>query len=820
MLKTTANRTLSLLMSLILVAAFALPVPALAAQPRVEIENHTAGGQKAASGITIDGVDAPTPGKALDNMAQASTAEGDTWDIPVLWIDDNLQLATEAVEGRTYLPALAFFVPSGYSVEGGTFAVQLSESLTALFGSQEIVSVYVPSTGVTYLLPSSLKNFFTPPVASKAASGYAAATIATPEQPTTIATPEQPATEGEPAVGTPATQSLIDIYCAQTARDVFTDEDLSWFIDLVVNRLQPQAVNLLIDKFPAFSAAAQSGDLGERIGLYIYMNHGDKDGVHEHENASQALAYVAGDAAKFDGTYKFGYMIGIDLDDLTQKDSKQDDYRINPKTGKYILQRDGAHMRAFENTIVHEMFHAFTYDYNRTGMIGGTNAEDVVVNPDGSWKSEAQRNLYNSLHFPLWFIEGSASSVENVFQFRHGDFESVYPVMGPNATTKERTETMLEGYLDNTEITDDGLRLVDIGYSGMENGAINVDSVIPRYVTGYLATMYLSELAARSNESIGTSIGGTKENVTFSASKLRMGLNSILERLNNGETLDDIVNSVSTTTDENGKKVVLYKDTSDFEEKFIKGTRGKGEQARYNGDPHSLSFSVQFVDYLRSLEPKLDGTKTNGSILEDFDVKYTSPLDPKWEGESSYYKIVKSNRFEESTVPDSEALKTGGKTKGSAKPPKTEDELKAESPASEESQEILDILLDTAAAITSTEQALATKAAASKSSPESTAAANHAATDENAAAVAADARKAASGASSANSQPTGKKAATADDSSADEPTAASKSAATGKQMTGAKESGDDNTNAAASNSATSKNTPAKNDVNAAGKKAA
>ena len=47
MLKTTANRTLSLLMSLILVAAFALPVPALAAQPRVEIENHTAGGQKA-----------------------------------------------------------------------------------------------------------------------------------------------------------------------------------------------------------------------------------------------------------------------------------------------------------------------------------------------------------------------------------------------------------------------------------------------------------------------------------------------------------------------------------------------------------------------------------------------------------------------------------------------------------------------------------------------------------------------------------------------------------------------------------------------------
>ena len=76
MAKVTANRVLSLLVSFILVAAFALPASALAAQPQVEVENHTGAGQTAVSDISIDGVDAPAPAQEANGYAAgASTAE-------------------------------------------------------------------------------------------------------------------------------------------------------------------------------------------------------------------------------------------------------------------------------------------------------------------------------------------------------------------------------------------------------------------------------------------------------------------------------------------------------------------------------------------------------------------------------------------------------------------------------------------------------------------------------------------------------------------------------------------------------------------------
>jgi hypothetical protein len=51
-------------------------------------------------------------------------------------------------------------------------------------------------------------------------------------------------------------RGLIDIYCAQTARDAYTDEDLELFIDLILNKLEPQAVEMLLDRFPCLRAAA------------------------------------------------------------------------------------------------------------------------------------------------------------------------------------------------------------------------------------------------------------------------------------------------------------------------------------------------------------------------------------------------------------------------------------------------------------------------------------------------------------------------------------------------------------------------------------
>ena len=175
--------------------------------------------------------------------------------------------AIEAEQDRTYLPVLAFFVPDDYALEGSSLTVVLSDELTALFDAEEVISVYSEETGITYILPASLKSLFV-----RAASA--------------------PYTE-EQEDSEVAQPTLVDIYCAQTARDALSDDDLMWLIDLIVNRLEPQAVNLLLDKFPAFRAAAEKGEIGTRIGLYIYYEKGDKDGDPVHDGLSdEALAYV------------------------------------------------------------------------------------------------------------------------------------------------------------------------------------------------------------------------------------------------------------------------------------------------------------------------------------------------------------------------------------------------------------------------------------------------------------------------------------------------------------------------------------------------
>ena len=136
------SRVLSTVVAFVLVAAFAMPATALAVQTEVEVDNHAlAGDQPTVSGLVIDDVAAPNPGDTLDNTAKVTSAEGVEWEIPVLWVADNLELATEAQEGRSYLPALVFYLPQGFAMSGSVSKVALSDSLTELFGGSEVVSV-------------------------------------------------------------------------------------------------------------------------------------------------------------------------------------------------------------------------------------------------------------------------------------------------------------------------------------------------------------------------------------------------------------------------------------------------------------------------------------------------------------------------------------------------------------------------------------------------------------------------------------------------------------------------------------------------------
>ena len=112
------KRALSFLLAVILSLQTLVPSLAFADERPVQVDNHTASGEQAqeVSELRIDGVNAPRPGERLDDKATVTAVEGASWEIPVLWVRDDLSVVTEAAEGRTYLPVLAFFVPQEYSV--------------------------------------------------------------------------------------------------------------------------------------------------------------------------------------------------------------------------------------------------------------------------------------------------------------------------------------------------------------------------------------------------------------------------------------------------------------------------------------------------------------------------------------------------------------------------------------------------------------------------------------------------------------------------------------------------------------------------------
>ncbi len=658
-----SRKAIAVIAAVALAASLCLPVVAWAAQPNVSLENRTLDrGQSASdvhflSGLVIDGVDAPRAGEALDDTAHVTSDQGFEWDIPVLWVDANLQLATQSQQGVSCLPVLAFFVPDGYALQGDTFTVRLSDSLVRLFGTDEIVSIYDARTGITYTLPSSIRGFFAP-----------ASTPAEVARDAAAATPTTPATTAGPAA--PAEPTWIEIYCAQTAIEVLSEDDLNFLLDLVINKLQPQAVELLIAKFPAFAEAADANQLGRSISLYVYFIHGDKDGLPEHETVPEnSIAYVAGDAIDRGGV-KYCYMIGLDTSVLLEIDDEGK--YVRDDTGRYILVRTGEAIETLKNTIVHEMLHAFMDDYNRTGTMGGTNPNDVVTDRDGIPPTEELAKRYQCIVFPRWFTEGAASSIENVYQYRYNNFKLMREAT-PGARVYETwfdQTTFLVNYL-NGKLEGKPL-YADLCYSiGYDENENRVDNTQSAYVMGYVATLYLSELMARATT--GSAVWTDGMSTSVSSDALRMGLNNILKELHEGATLDQVISEIAPVAEDGTKP---YNSADEFESIFIKGAPRQGDL--YSGDEDSLAFAVTLLNYLQAISME-GGRKdpANGSILFDFNDDYTAPLDETKNVSSDFFKIVKDNQMVESTVPNDVALRGGGKS--------DPDAVKADEPADDAS---------------------------------------------------------------------------------------------------------------------------------------
>lgn len=628
-------------------------------KPEVTIDNHTQGREnaKVVSGITIGDVTAPKEGTRLDDKAVVTTAEGDTWEIPVIWIGENLKPDTGLAGKGSYLPVLAYVVPEQYTIRsndatGRGYKITLSEDLLKLFGEEKIISIYENKTGITFILPAKLKDLYAQKGTVKNPTDAAGGEIVPddqiapfeddePEEETEeeVEEEEEPEEEEEEQEQEEKYSHLVNVHCDSNAKKALTESDLEFLADLVVNILHPQAVNLLIEKFPAFRDAADNNKLGEYLTVIVgYEEGNDAVGYARHGRLTKE---------KY-GDYKFVYSFTVNASELT--DHKEDD--------KAIITRDfnSKAMRDLSNTIVHELFHCVTYDYNRPGLTG-------YLYTDEGLKDYTETSL---VRLPDWFIEGTASSVENNWQYRHDVF-NILCAPSESSDDINLKKQLVKKYVDGVYHKNDQDQWVcdqnfDIEFSnGKDRGGRDCNSATSRYVSGYLACMYLYELAAAKDPAIGSSRSVVGENVVFSSEKLRLGMNSILERMHKGETMDQVINSISGGA---------YKDTAAFEALFIKGAPDP-EDGKYflDGDEKSVDFVYNFMNYMYKVDETINGPNkyANGSVLFDFTEDFGSPLSYEGTYTTDVLKAQDDKNgdfviFSRSTVGDRNAYSTGGKS--------------------------------------------------------------------------------------------------------------------------------------------------------------
>ena len=149
---------LCLLIALILAVSAFLPTGAVADSTlEISAEPEESHGKTAVSDLRITGLEVPQKGSSFPTEATVVTEEGISWQVAVLWTDQNgIPVSGIAGEGP-YYPVIVFFVPTEYTVRGidgkpGSIILRLDDSVLALFGTDSVFSVVDADKNITYIL--------------------------------------------------------------------------------------------------------------------------------------------------------------------------------------------------------------------------------------------------------------------------------------------------------------------------------------------------------------------------------------------------------------------------------------------------------------------------------------------------------------------------------------------------------------------------------------------------------------------------------------------------------------------------------------------
>ncbi|SET18603.1 hypothetical protein SAMN04487771_100741 [[Clostridium] aminophilum] len=632
-------RLLALLLSFVFLFSNLASVCAFAANDAViDAVERDESGNIALTGLSLTDVEEPREGKALDDRAKITTDQGVSWEIPVLWIDPAGNPVENFSEETTCFPIFVVYIPTGYSIKtsasDGSFAIYLPEFVKNLYGDRD-GSLFVsdPALGFLCITPVPLKfdlstrfsnqapDSFAVPLNEKKDSTDQQYPEDSDDDSSDSQDPHRDRVEPDDPNKDPADELpyLVRIHCDKSAIETYDAEFLNEFVTLLRYTIIPQAAKLLEESFPkSFGSATPDKEIGTQLGLNIYYNTTDFSG--REEDWSGGSAFLDGKNSSSTATYMYTFLVNTGAIFITDSGGveniiQQDD------NGKWTLVEGGR--KALENIILHELFHAYMYDYNHTGMSTSAKTGDL---------------------FPFWFTEGTASSVQNVFQsrvtfFRYLQVDNVRDTWAYKMDYD--TEHVLSRYLDTVlhGPTQDYTICNDIEQT------LNEDLASANYVSGYLASVYLAGLAGvKYCDYTSEDLHDTQNNI-YNMEVIRAGMEEILYQLHNNKPLDTIISEISDGA---------YNDTDDFTKRFVKGIQD--EHGVYQGDQSSLQF---VADYLNFLE---DSTtmQPNGSILRQ-EQGYVSPLTDEVV-KSTFFNVVDSRTYVPSTADYYTALDTAGKS--------------------------------------------------------------------------------------------------------------------------------------------------------------
>ncbi len=425
-----------------------------------------------------------------------------------------------------------------------------------------------------------------------------------------------PAYEGQPAklkkIDANSIQFYIDNDAYWYAEENHCQDYLIWLADYIINKVEPQAVEMLL-RIPCFREAVDQGLISRYMTLELTYDEEDQFG------ALDGILWLGRKGNIIDPGEEPFFNIGQRI-------------FVNLMIFDKSTRNDPEKQRELQDTLVHELLHAFMNDYNRNGMSG--------FRKDGKVYADVDNRL------PGWIIEGTAVSVEANYSERRDQFLEL--LMLEEDMPKEEILAVLSDpdavFEVLADVREQGLQMMTAEEYAERFGSTDL---LPtsltadwnRYTYSYFGVMGLYYMAARSQ-----GLEAFDEDGTVQMDVMLQGLDMILEALHNGYSMDQIIAEISRDPD-TGEQ--YYADTADYERKFMQSADDLG--------------TLVTLSMMKDFESRIEDPKVyvpSGSVLPGFNNYMKDFMDGNDHAAPKAFEIIRPDTPDPANDRDCYAVST------------------------------------------------------------------------------------------------------------------------------------------------------------------